>query len=293
MQKKKEGRAVGKQQGRGEEDDEEQEERIAPGVGHADVAREPALEYRLGADDDYHGQKGGTASNHPSKAREEEEEGEGTKSSTIRPEEEQDDFDRPRHLEESPCTSPATSRAGQSFQEEEEPQEELERGPDHFALFGSEGDQIRRSLLKASTFSSAGLCGGLGLAALHPSLAPPPEKTSRGATAGAEGDARGGDEDEVDDDGYAMVERAYTSEHGGRLVPVVRGAGNNKKKRKIPGVSVGTGGDDDEDRTFDAEDGPEPTTVIGPDKKGRAPGLRSDFGTGPVTSKGEFGCARR
>lgn len=275
---------VDKRQRRPNEDQQEEGGPAVPASASA-ASREPALEYRTATDDDYHDQRGGTASNHPSRARDEDETATKTSLDSSRPEEDEEEEGRCRQLDDSPPTSPATSRAGRSFKEEDEADEELERSPDYFALFGSEGREIRRSLRHASTFSAAGLCGGLGLAGLHPSLVPPAERRAGRASSSAGAGGAAGD-DEVDEDGYALVERAYTSEHGGRLVPVARAGGNNKKKRKIPGVSVGTGGDDD-DRTFDAEDGPEPTTVIGPDYNGRAPGIRSDFGSDPPTSKGD------
>ncbi|ORY80213.1 hypothetical protein BCR35DRAFT_91624 [Leucosporidium creatinivorum] len=278
------GGGVDKKQRQPNEDEQQDEGGLVVPASASAASREPALEYRTAADDDYHDQRGGTASNHPSKARDEDETATKTSLDSSRPEDFDDD-DRCRHLDDSPPTSPATSRAGRSFKEDDEPEEELQRSPDYFALFGSEGQEIRRSLRHASTFSAAGLCGGLGLAGLHPSLIPPAERRAGRASGSARAGGAAGD-DEVDEDGYALVERAYTSDHGGRLVPVARVGGNNKKKRKIPGVSVGTGGDDD-DRTFDAEDGPEPTTVIGPDYNGRAPGIRSDFGSDPPTSKGD------
>lgn len=47
----------------------------------------------------------------------------------------------------------------------------FEKPPSYFPLFGPAGDDLIRALANASAFSRAGLFGGLGLAALHPSLA--------------------------------------------------------------------------------------------------------------------------
>lgn len=139
------------------------------------------------------------------------------------------------------------------------------RGPDYFPVFGHVGDHMVRSLAAASAFSPAGLFGGLGLAALHPSLAPPSERDSV--------------EVEEDEDGYPIVrERSYAERSVGVSVAVDGVVGSNKKKRKIPGVNPSSNGDDD-DRGFDGEDDPEPAAY-------KALGTRSDFSTELVV-KGE------
>ncbi|KAL8293773.1 hypothetical protein RQP46_000474 [Phenoliferia psychrophenolica] len=136
----------------------------------------------------------------------------------------------------------------------------------HDRLFGVVGSDLVRSLASASAFSDAGLFGGLGLAALHPSLAPPSDHLP-------------GEEDE-DEEGYSLIrERSYAERSSG--VSIAAGGvvvGNNKKKRKIPGINLNAGGVDDDDRGFDGDDLPEPTPY-------KAPGMRSDFASDLVVNK--------
>lgn len=101
-------------------------------------------------------------------------------------------------------------------------------------LFGEEGRRIVDSLTTASSFSPAGLFGGLGLATLHPSLAP------------SGGDRDFPDEEDIleggDEDSYGVVDRSHPpveptmATQQAAMALVVGVGGSNKKKRKIPGV---------------------------------------------------------
>lgn len=102
-------------------------------------------------------------------------------------------------------------------------------------LFGDEGRRIVDSLTTASSFSPAGLFGGLGLATLHPSLAP------------SGGDRDFPDEEDIleggDEDSYGVVDRSHPpveptmATQQAAMALVVGVGGSNKKKRKIPGVA--------------------------------------------------------
>lgn len=109
----------------------------------------------------------------------------------------------------------------------------------YFPVFGEAGENTLRSLSTASHFSSAGLFGGLGLS----SLAPPVDRINSG-------------EDDEDEDGYSIVrERSQGNDryHVATGFAVDGQLGNNKKKRKIPGVNRGSNGEED-DRAFDGDD---------------------------------------
>ncbi|KAK4052885.1 hypothetical protein OIO90_004161 [Microbotryomycetes sp. JL221] len=147
-----------------------------------------------------------------------------------------------------------------------------------FNLFGNKGIEIRKALTMAHLYSSAGLCGGLGLAGLHPSL-PQLVDYNSGPTVAAHVGQR---DDDVDEDGYYGQD---SFDNDGSINGGPTQGRSNKKKRKIPGMSLGGGGggnasdvidpsevDDGRGVGFDAQDGPEPATVVGPDRKGRAPG---------------------
>ncbi|KAL7343894.1 tRNA guanine-N1-methyltransferase [Rhodotorula toruloides] len=109
-------------------------------------------------------------------------------------------------------------------------------------LFGDEGKRIVDSLATASSFSSAGLFGGLGLATLHPALAP------------AVAERHYEEDEDGDEDTYGIVDRSRppvepspVSQAG--AAALVTG-GSNKKKRKIPGMLAAQNNDVD-----DASDG--------------------------------------
>lgn len=216
------------------------------------LALAPALEYRTSAD----GYEDGTASNHPPRLRpplfDSNELADSSKSSLD-----------PSLSSDSPPTSPSSQHSLQL-------EDEKVRGPDYFPVFGEAGDEIVRSLATASSFSPAGLFGGLGLAALHPSLAPPVERS---------GTAEDDDEEEERD-------RIFSGERGHISLTVsIQGndGGNNKKKRKIPGVNRATTNGEEDDRAFDAEEVPEPTPV----DKAKAEGA-SDYGPDFVVKKGDY-----
>jgi len=114
---------------------------------------------------------------------------------------------------ESPPTSPALSDGKKPI------------------LFGNEGQRIVQSLATANSFSPAGLFGGLGLATLHPSLAPSVAE-------------RHFDEDEDgDEDSYGVVDRTRPPVEptmASQVSATALGLGeSNKKKRKIPGLAQG------------------------------------------------------
>ncbi|GAA5861465.1 hypothetical protein JCM3774_000256 [Rhodotorula dairenensis] len=102
-------------------------------------------------------------------------------------------------------------------------------------LFGAEGRRIVETLSTASSFSPAGLFGGLGLATLHPSLAP-----------GSAGERDFPDEEDIlegDEDSYGVVDRSHPpveptmASQQAAMALVVGVGGSNKKKRKVPGVT--------------------------------------------------------
>ena len=228
-------------------DDDALEEAFPPVLALA-----PALEYRTLTD----GYDDGTASNHPPRLRpplfDSNELADSSKSSLD-----------PSLSSDSPPTSPSSQHSLQL--------EEKVRGPDYFPVFGEAGDKIVRSLATASSFSPAGLFGGLGLAALHPSLAPPVE---RSGTA---------DEDEEEEG----RERIFSGERGHISLTVsIQGVegGNNKKKRKIPGVNSRATNGEEDDRAFDVEEAPEPPMAAEKAKGERA----SDYGPDFVVNKGDY-----
>lgn len=180
-----------------------------------------------------------------------------------------------------PSSPPPPARPTSTSDQLEPHQEQSE--PDRFPLFQTvECTTLLESLSRASIFSSAGLCGGLGLAALHPSLG----TSTRGGRSGfgstmmeeeegeeglgegeGDGEGEGEDGDFEDEDGYS------------------RNKGNsNKKKRKIPGVGVGMGGGGGEDggveRGFDNE------VEEGENRSSIVPG-RTSFGSDFVPIKGD------
>ncbi|GAA5823314.1 hypothetical protein JCM3770_002195 [Rhodotorula araucariae] len=118
---------------------------------------------------------------------------------------------------ESPPTSPALSAS--RGHEGKKP-----------ILFGDEGHRIAKSLATASSFSPAGLFGGLGLATLHPSLAPPAAERHFD------------EDDDGDEDSYGVVDRTRPPVEptmSSQVSATALGLGeSNKKKRKIPGLSL-------------------------------------------------------
>ena len=226
------------------------------------VTVEPALEYRIAAgrlDDD------SRAVNHtpPPRARSPA----PVQLDPADPELDPADYPEADEQDQDPPNSPPSSVLSLDDKHREPDDDQPDRGPDYFPVFGDAGADIVRSLASASAFSAAGLFGGLGLAALHPSLAPPADRDQL-------------DDDDDDDEGYSLVrERSYAERSSGVSIAVggVVG-GNNKKKRKIPGVNQSSAGEDD-DRGFDGDDLPEPIPY-------KAPGMRSDFASDLVVNKG-------
>ncbi|GAA5972388.1 hypothetical protein JCM11641_002435 [Rhodosporidiobolus odoratus] len=149
---------------------------------------------------------------------------------------------------DSPPTSPASVDA-RSLGEEKE----VASG-----LFGEEGSRIADSLSTASSFSPAGLFGGLGLATLHPSLAAPVQERHYEEE----------EEEEGDEDTYGVVDRSRPpvepSFSSQASVSSLGLGGSNKKKRKIPGLNMsGVAAPADEDST-EGEGGAEPVRPPGP-----------------------------
>ncbi|GAA6036660.1 hypothetical protein JCM8097_001281 [Rhodosporidiobolus ruineniae] len=138
--------------------------------------------------------------------------------------------------QESPPTSPA-SEDQLAFGEIKE-----EDGPEHDPLFGDEGRRISQALSSSSSFSPAGLFGGLGLATLHPSLAPPQQQERHYE----DEDEHSGDEDTYGavDRSRPPVEPSFASQEGATALGL---GGSNKKKRKIPGLNMAGGGAAEED----------------------------------------------
>lgn len=285
---------------REKEDDEDEDEasrrRQRNGNNRTtDRSTQPTLEYRTkhgGSQDSYHDETGDGGT-------QDEDEDEPDQENETGAAEDDGDVDSlvpstRSNLTHEPEESPPTSPAGSKHGDDDPLESNHELGAEQnridaaigngnedstaFSLFGAQGQHIRRSLAKASAFSSAGLCGGLGLAALHPSLGPPIESAKPVATAipaSVSTRVDHGDEESCPATESAYRTVAHTSDREHRSA-VARSTGNNKKKRKIPGVgSVGGVVGDDDDRSFDEHDGPEPTTVIGPDNKGRVPGMAS------------------
>ncbi|GAA5932631.1 hypothetical protein JCM3775_005982 [Rhodotorula graminis] len=114
---------------------------------------------------------------------------------------------------ESPPTSPALSDGKKPI------------------LFGNEGQRIVQSLATANSFSPAGLFGGLGLATLHPSLAP------------SVAERHFDDDEDGDEDSYGVVDRTRPPVEptmASQVSATALGLGeSNKKKRKIPGLAQG------------------------------------------------------
>ncbi|GAA5980749.1 hypothetical protein JCM10908_001763 [Rhodotorula pacifica] len=126
---------------------------------------------------------------------------------------------------ESPPTSPA------SVSPRIKSESQVDQGP--AVLFGDEGRRIVDSLTTASSFSPAGLFGGLGLATLHPSLAPNVDRDFV-------------DEEDIlegDEDSYGIVDRSHPpveptiASQQAAMALVVGPGGSNKKKRKVPGLA--------------------------------------------------------
>ncbi|BGP12701.1 hypothetical protein JCM10213_008839 [Rhodosporidiobolus nylandii] len=130
---------------------------------------------------------------------------------------------------DSPPTSPASEEATPLGGEAKDAFLGREGQPSSF--FGEEGQRIAQSLATASTFSPAGLFGGLGLATLHPSLAPHPHERHYDD-----------EEEDGDADTYGAVDRSrppvepsLASQAGATALGL---GGSNKKKRKIPGLNL-------------------------------------------------------
>lgn len=140
---------------------------------------------------------------------------------------------------------------------------ELETGSDYFPLFGIQGQKIFNTLSTASHFSSSGLLRGLSIAPSH-------ERNNTGFF----GTAGGEEEDE-----HEARQRFNDHRDNGRVSDVDVQLGNNKKKRKIPGVHRGPHGDDD-DRAFDGDDEITESTFVDPQKTILF--QRSDFATGLI-----------
>ncbi|GAA5917092.1 hypothetical protein JCM6882_009494 [Rhodosporidiobolus microsporus] len=158
---------------------------------------------------------------------------------------------------DSPPTSPASEQAPSLGDEAKEAA--LGSG----ALFGDEGRRIANSLAKASSFSPAGLFGGLGLATLHPSLAQPSHDRCE-------------EDEDCDEDNYGCIDRSrppvepsLSSQAGATALGL---GGSNKKKRKIPGLNTAGAGVEDSG----AEDGGKETV--------KSPSVQGEFATnfGPM-----------
>ncbi|GAA6058536.1 hypothetical protein JCM10212_006975 [Sporobolomyces blumeae] len=144
-------------------------------------------------------------------------------------------FFSPGLTSDSPPTSPAShsfegsdpAHRGQSEAEGPAPTDE----PTTFGLFGADGFKIAKSLSSASSFSTAGLFGGLGLASLHPQV---------GVSANDEFEEY--DEEDGDEDTYGVVDRSRPPVEPSRestVAATALGLGeSNKKKRKVPGLNA-------------------------------------------------------
>ncbi|GAA5971387.1 hypothetical protein JCM21900_004316 [Sporobolomyces salmonicolor] len=167
---------------------------------------------------------------------------------------------------ESPLTSPA-SPSFTSF----DPQKDSDAA--YHSLFGEDGHKIAKTLTTASSFSAAGLFGGLGLASLHPSLGP------------VAAERHYEEEEDGDEDSYGVVDRSRPPVEPTPASTAAATAlglgGSNKKKRKIPGLNIVSAALPDERRPDDAAEPAGP----GAKDKVKSPGLRSDFGSDSVPTK--------
>lgn len=153
-----------------------------------------------------------------------------------------------------------SSTSPSSNHDQKETSEVIEQAPGYFHLFGEAGEKVVRSLSTASPYSSSGIFGCLGLS----SLVNRSHSSSCHALSG---------EDDEDADSYRREN--CSGDH--RIISAVdEQLGNNKKKRKIPGVSRGAHTEDD-DRAFDGEE-----EVIEVEVPKSSIIQRSDFATGLV-----------
>ncbi|GAA6023601.1 hypothetical protein JCM11491_006050 [Sporobolomyces phaffii] len=123
-----------------------------------------------------------------------------------------------------------------------EPVEDDSDGTRSYGFFGEEGYKIARSLSSASSFSTAGLFGGLGLANLHPATG-----TGAGDRHYAEEEEEEDFEEDGDEDTYGVVDRSRPPVEPTHATTIAAtalgpgpssGSGSNKKKRKIPGIAA-------------------------------------------------------
>lgn len=178
--------------------------------------QDPVLDTRTAGDQDY----GDGRDSYPPRKRTE------SPAALRRPTERRDSTGSHSLAPLSPCaSSPSTpsSPCSESYPDADEQTD--------FGLFGAEGHKIAKSLGSASSFSTAGLFGGLGLAGLHP-------------TSGSVSDDRHyfEEEEDGDEDTYGVVDRSrppVEPTHATTIAATALGLGaSNKKKRKIPGIAA-------------------------------------------------------
>ncbi|GAA5870226.1 hypothetical protein JCM16303_001934 [Sporobolomyces ruberrimus] len=130
--------------------------------------------------------------------------------------------------------------------------------PKDYGLFGEEGYKIAKSLGSASSFSTAGLYGGLGLATLHPMAGTMAEERQYVE-----------EEEDGDEDTYGVVDRSrppVEPTFESTVAATALGSGeSNKKKRKIPGITATSG-----QATATTPQLPRPPTIPPPQSRTRA-----------------------
>ncbi|GAA5949501.1 hypothetical protein JCM3765_002682 [Sporobolomyces pararoseus] len=131
----------------------------------------------------------------------------------------------------SPCTSHHRQHHHHHYPCSEHSTDDAEE-PKEFGLFGEEGWKIAKSLSSASSFSTAGLFGGLGLAHV----------VSGAGTGTDDRHYVEEEEEDGDEDTYGVVDRSrppVEPTFESTISATVLGSGaSNKKKRKIPGLTA-------------------------------------------------------
>ena len=216
--------------GSDQDQEEEEEDRSERGVRSlSSKSQEPALDLRTSGEQEY----GDGRAYYPPRKRTESPSAsrhllhQPQSDSTSTPPAESTRQDLSFPSSDSAPTTPSSHPYPSSDTSNQEPAE-----PKDYGLFGEDGVKIAKSLTSASSFSTAGLFGGLGLASLHPTVGSPSAVERHYE-----------EEEDGDEDTYGVVDRSRppvepTPESTVAATALGLG-GSNKKKRKIPGLIAG------------------------------------------------------
>lgn len=207
-----------------EEEEDDRSERVRGSL--SSKSQEPALDLRTSGEQEYGDGRAyyppRKRTESPSASRHLHHQPQSDSSSTPTPAE-----STPSFPTDSAPTSPSSHPYPSSDTSNQEPPE-----PKDYGLFGEDGFKIAKSLTSASSFSTAGLFGGLGLASLHPTVGSPSNMERHYE-----------EEEDGDEDTYGVVDRSRPpvepTEESTVAATALGLGGSNKKKRKIPGLLAG------------------------------------------------------